>query len=100
MKITTQPNKRYITGMYDPDSRLDHNNQSIGGTQLTNFDYEQIEIYKKAIEIYNQSDPKTTLVISKFAYDANGNKVNLYSLHMLERCDMSDFWMIFDSLKH
>ena len=63
---------------------------------LTNFDEDELCIYKEALAIYGKSD----MYISDIAYDISGRRVDgLKSLHAIGNKDRSAFWRIFDRVR-
>lgn len=59
---------------------------------LTNFDEDELCVYKEALAIYGKSD----MYISDIACDIRGRRVDgLKSLHAIGDKDRSDFWRIF-----
>lgn len=95
-----RPNYLRVDGMFDSNEKLDHNTRSNGGTLITNFSDNQLSVYEAAIYVY-KSDVNR-LVISKYAYDVNGNFIpGMSSLHLTETDGngLSDFWSIFNTLQ-
>lgn len=70
---------------------------TVGGTGITNFDIEDIEIFEKACKEFN--DPETFVVKQPcISNDFQENSINYlfenyYSLHSSQR-DLSEFWKI------
>ena len=67
-----------------------------GGTGVTNFSDEDLDVYEAAISIYG--DP--TIIIGEPMICANGKIYHNYALHHLEPIrDLSDFWDVFDQIE-
>jgi hypothetical protein len=63
---------------------------------LTNFNENELPLYKKAIQEFGDD----TLFISDEAYTSNGYEINgYYSLRTTAHKDRSDFWRLFEILE-
>ncbi len=85
---------------------LIHENNINGGTLITNFDKQKVFKYIVAIQLFAAENPNHGLVISHKAYNKRKEPIeSCYSLHMVENSerehdDLSEFWNIYDSIKH
>ena len=63
---------------------------------LTNFDEDELNIYKEALAIYGNTD----MYISDIACDVHGRRIiGCKSLHAIGKKDRSGFWRIFHKVK-